>query len=237
MTTRMNTDPVQHTMRSFVREQSDNIAQPSSESSPVYSDSTTNERVGATGSLHGHSISNGDGEQGLDAQDNLSNHKAGFVSRLASFGWSVVMLPTSLFNTVTSNLIAVGNATVSTLLSVLPEKRTENPNEVKANAACVAKPRGAPKVAPGVSKQVRGSYNELITLAKKSGLGLSEPLVNAEGSSEPRQVSDLVNVAKKIHAEAEEKEVALRDLPANPQLSTYGSLLNKAAEFIKAYEK
>lgn len=240
MTTRMKTDPVQSTMRPLDQDASDHIARSPSGSVAVYSDSTTNDRVGATGSLHGHSISNSNGEQGLGAQDNLSNRKAGFASRLASFGWSVIKLPASLFNTVTSNLIAAGNATVSTLLSVLPEKRTADPDETKANTARLAKaakPRGTPKTTPRVSQQVRDSYKELVALASRSGLGLPEPLANAESSLGPTQFSDLVDVVKKIRAEAEKKEAALRNLPANPQLGTYSSLRNKAAEFIKEYEK
>ncbi|WP_415804535.1 hypothetical protein [Bordetella muralis] len=196
-----------------------------------------NDLVGAMGPLSGHSISNGDSKQACDAQDNLSNHKAGFASRLSSFGWSVIMLPASLFNTVTSNLIAVGNAAVSTLLSVLPEKRTENPDEIRANAAHLAKPRGTPKVTAGLPPQVRDRYNELIWGAKSSGLGLSETFVKAEGRSGSKHVSDLVNVAKKIHAEAEKKEMEWRASPAKPQLSEYGLLRNKAAEFIKEFEK
>lgn len=178
-------------------------------SPPVHGGGATNGPVVPTGSLKewAGTIENGDGEHGHRAQENVSNHKAGFLSQLATFGWYVAALPVSLFNAVTSNLIAAGDATVSALLSILPGKRTEDSDETRANTTHTGKTlRPRPIVVPpGLPKGIAQDYNGLLEHAQTWGIVLSELPVKAEDSSEPKKISDLVEIVKTIRAETEKK--------------------------------
>lgn len=212
-------------------------------SPPVHGGSATNGPAVPTGPLKewAGTIENGDGEHGHRAQENVSNHKAGFLSQLATYGWYVATLPVSLFNAVTSNLIAAGDATVSALLSILPGKRTEDSNETRANTTHTGKtlrPR-PPGVHRGLPEGVARDYNELISRAHRFGFGLSERSVKAGDSSEPKKIADLVNVAKKIHNEAAEELEAnwnVRTSSAQSRIGTAGWVHRTASEFIKEYD-
>ncbi|CAM3931674.1 hypothetical protein BOTU111921_01450 [Bordetella tumbae] len=235
----MKTDnnSVQYPELRFTHEALDDIA---GTSSPVHGGAATNGPVDGMGPLHGKRIEPGDGEHGSKAQENASNHKAGFLSSLATYGWYVATLPVSLFNAVTSNLIAAGDATVSALLSILPGKRTEDSNETRANTTHTGKTlRPRPSgVHRGLPEGVARDYNELISRAHRFGFGLSERSVKAGDSSEPKKIADLVNVAKKIHNEAAEELEAIRNVrtsSAQSRIGTAGWVHRTASEFIKGY--
>lgn len=154
------------------------------------------------GPLAGHLIGHGDGETGAQAQANRANYRDCFAARLSAFGWSIAMLPVSLFNIVTSGLLAAGNATVSALASVLPGRTADKADDSKANVERALKPRPVPKSSTQVPPRLQTRYNNLIRQANLYGIQVGAPAYDATQASSPASLAQLESFLQEVSTSA-----------------------------------
>jgi len=164
----------------------------------------THDRAPGIGALQDHLIGNSNGEQGRQAQAQRTNCQEDFAARLGSFGWSVAMLPVSLFNMIAAGLLAVGDAAVSALANFFGQRPPAKSHDTQASEARVLKPRQVPERSTQVPAEVQERYDVLVKTARAAGVFVSNDAFKARQPSHSVSLATLEKFVEELRLDAQE---------------------------------
>lgn len=174
----------------------------SSANAPANVERGTHDRAPGIGALQDHLIGNSNGEQGHQAQAQRANCQENFAARLSRFGWSVAMLPISLFNMITAGLLAVGDAAVSALTNFFGRRPLANSPDAQACGARVLEPRPVPERRTQIPAKVQGHYNFLVKTARTAGVFVSDDAFKARQPSHSVSLATLEKFVEEVRLDA-----------------------------------
>lgn len=113
----------------------------------------------ASGTLQGKPVFTADGSQVKRAQDNAADYKAGFASKLFDAGWSVVSLPATLFNAVTSALGSMIDQVINTYFVPKESQFTDEMRDMELSRLSAHIAKEANSINSAEQQQVSGSVD------------------------------------------------------------------------------